>query len=138
MSKPAIHLLSLILVLLLPTIQAADIGETLDEAGTRVEMPDGSLMQMAINDKKIIVHFLDKEGKVIESPAASIVLVVDDVHSHNDEFRTIIQPAGDASLASARIIFPPYNFRARVIIRFTDGTTKTFPNLSLDLAKGSE
>lgn len=114
------------------------IGEPLEKAGTRLDMPDGTQLQLAVDESLVVGHFVDKEGNLIESPADSIIFVVEQKANPNDEWRTVIRLVDEAKLTSTRKLFPPFNMRARLIIRFKDGTTKTLPNAMLDLDKKSE
>jgi hypothetical protein len=138
MSRTAYSLLAMMAALVAVPLYSVEVGEKPEEAGTRVALPGDTKLQLAIEEKKIVATFIDAEGKVIESPAESMVLVVDQQGHKNDEIRTLMNSADKIRLVSSRTLFPPYDFRARVIIRFTDGTTRTFPYLSLDLAKKSE
>ena len=132
----------LLISLITTTVWSADkeaiIGEPLEEAGTRLDLPNGIQLQLAIDDNLGVGHFVDKDGNIIESPADSIIFVVEQKANPNDEWRTVIRLADEAKLTSSRKLFPPYTLRARLIIRFKDGTTKTLPNAFLDLDKGSE
>jgi hypothetical protein len=130
----------LLLSLIAPFSYSAEeiIGEPLEKAGTRLDLPSGDQLQLAIDEKLVVGHFVDKEGNLIKSPASSIVVVVDQTGHRNDDWRTVIKPVDEAKLSSSRKLFPPYNFRARLIIRFTDGSTKTIPNASVKLDKEAE
>lgn len=130
----------LLLSLIAPFSYSAEeiIGEPLEKAGTRLDLPSGDQLQLAIDEKLVVGHFVDKEGNLIKSPASSIVFVVDQNGHRNDEWRTLLKPVDEAKLTSKRKLVGPYNFRARLIIRFTDGTTKTIPNASVKLDKEAE
>lgn len=115
--------------------EAPVIGEPLKEAGTRLELPDGNLLQVAIEDRNLVAYFVDSEGLLIESPANSIVFVVDQPGNRNDEWRTVIKPVDPAKLSSVRALTPPYKFKTRMIIRFKDGSTRTLANAFVELDK---
>lgn len=118
---------------------AVELGEPIEDIGTVKELPDGSKIQLKIDDKRVFALFADKDGKVIKSPADSVLMVIDESRHRNDKDRILLKPEENGiTLTSKRIIFPPYDFRARVIIRFTDETTKTFPKLLLQLDNNIE
>lgn len=114
------------------------VGEPLEEVGTRLDLPSGNKLQLAIDEKKVVGHFIDKDGNLIESPAESIVFVVDQSGHRNDKWRTVIKPVDAAKLTSTRSLVAPYSFKARLIIRFKDGSTKTLPNAFVELDKKAE
>ena len=130
----------LLISLIATTSWAAEeiIGEPLEKAGTRLDMPDETKLQLAVDENLIVGHFVDKDGNLIESPADSIIFVVEQKSNPNDKWRTVIRLADEAKLTSSRKLFPPFNMRVRLIIRFKDGTTKTVANAMLDLDKKSE
>ena len=130
----------LLISLIASTSWAAEeiIGEPLEKAGTRLDLPGGDQLQLAIDEKMIVAHFVDSDGNLIESPASSIVFTVEQKASPNDKWRGMLNPVDEAKLASTRKLFPPYNFKARVIIRYKDGSVKTFANTYVELDKESE
>lgn len=116
-----------------------EVGEPLEDVGKIQELPDGSKLQLKIEDKRVVACFADKDNKIIQSPADSVLLVVDDPGNRNDEVRVLLKPEDNGiTLTSRRILYPPYVFRTRVIIRFTDAQPKTFPYLLLELDRNIE
>jgi hypothetical protein len=116
-----------------------EVGKPLDDIGHIQDLPDGNKLQLKIEDKRVFACFADSEGNVIESPANSVLLVVDDPGHRNDEIRILLKPEENGmTLTSKRILYPPYVFRTRVIIRFTDKDPKTFPYLLLELDRNVE
>jgi hypothetical protein len=115
-----------------------ELGKALQEMGTRIDLPGGNKLQLQIEERKIIGRFVDGEGLLIEPTAESILFIIDQPGHRNDEWRTILRVADNTKMAAPRSLTAPYRFRARLIIRFTDGTTKTIPNASLELDKEAE
>ncbi len=118
---------------------AVELGEPLEDIGHIQDLPDGSKLQLKIEDKRVVACFADKDSKLIKAPADSVLLVVDDPGHRNDEIRVLLKPEENGlTLTSKRILYPPYQFRTRVIIRFTDKEPKTFPYLLLELDRNIE
>jgi hypothetical protein len=115
-----------------------EVGKALKEMGTRIDLPGGDKLQLHIDKRKIIGRFVDAEGLLIEPTAESILFIIDQPGHRNDEWRTVLRVAEDAKMVAPRSLTAPYKFRARLIIRFTDGTSKTIPNASLELDKEAE
>ena len=134
----AVALLALLAGSLLncPTLLAAEAGEQLPEAGTSLDMPDGSRLNLQIEDLKVRAHFVDESGVVLVARSDSIVLEVKS--GRNKGWRTVLVPAEGAMLAGPRVMTAPHIFEARVIVRLKEGGTKTFPNALLDLTAGGE
>lgn len=130
----------LLLSLIAPFSYSAEevVGEPLEEVGTRLDLPSGDRLQVSIDEKQVVGHFVDKDGNLIKSPASSIVFIIDQNSHRNDKWRTLLKPVDEAKLTSPRKLVGPYTFRARLIIRFTDGSTKTFPTALLKLDKKAE
>ena len=130
---------SLLLFLVIGTqLPGAELGEKLEEAGTRIQLPEGQYLQLTVEEMKVVGRFTDSEGLLIEPVAESIVIIVDQPGHKNDEWRTVIHPTGENSMSSSRLLRGPYSFRARIILRHPDGTTKTYPYQPLELDKGVE
>ncbi len=129
---------SILLMTIGSVLSATELGETLKEEGTRIELPSGDFLQLSVEDMKVMGRFTDAEGLLIEPLADSIVIVVDQPGHKNDEWRTVISPTGENSLTSPRLLRPPYDFRARIIVRLSDGSVKTYPYEPLELDKGVE
>lgn len=110
-------------------------GEPVVEAGSFIDLEDGGRLQLLIEDKQVVAYFVDPEGLLIPSPAESILFIIDDPGHRSDEWRTVLNPSGDLNLTSPRRLFGPYNFRARIIIRFKDGEHASFANVPIDLEK---
>ncbi|MEX0322805.1 MAG: hypothetical protein AB3N63_11640 [Puniceicoccaceae bacterium] len=138
MSRTIFLIASLLLAACLNSF-AVELGEPLEDLGTIKELPDGSKLQLKIDDKRVFACFADKDGKIIESPADSVLMVIDDPGHKNDEIRILLKPEENGiTLTSKRILYGPYVFRTRVIIRFTDDDPKTFPYLLLELDRNIE
>jgi hypothetical protein len=110
-------------------------GDPVVEAGTFIDLADGQRLQLFIEDQLIVAFFIDKDGLVMESPAESILFIVDDPGHKDDEWRTVLDLVDTVKLTSPRRLYGPYNFRGRVIIRFTEGEPSSFPNVPIDLEK---
>lgn len=110
-------------------------GDPVAEVGTFIDLADDQRLQLFVEDKQIVAYFIDKDGLVMESPADSILFIIDDPGHKDDEWRTVLTRDGDVKLTSPRRLFGPYFFRARVIIRFTDGEPSSFPYVPIDLDK---
>jgi hypothetical protein len=110
-------------------------GDPVAEVGTFIDLADGQRLQLFIEDNQIVATFIDKDNLVMESPADSILFIVDDPGHKEDEWRTVLNRDGKVRLTSPRRLYGPYNFRARVIIRFTEGEPSSFPNVPIDLEK---
>jgi len=113
-------------------------GDPVAEAGTFIDLADGQRLQLFVKDKQIVAYFIDKGGLVMKSPADSILFIVDDPGHREDEWRTVLNRQGDVKLTSPRRLYGPYTFRARVIIRFTEGEPSSFPNVPMNLDKNPQ
>ena len=121
------------------TTFANKVGEPIEDIGTTLDLPDQQFLQLTVKERHVAALFYDDSETIIESPAESIIIVVDQPGHKNDEIRLLLKPsAEDASLTSKRLFYSPYNFKARVIIRFTDKKTKTFPYAALQLDRNVE
>lgn len=116
------------------SLQALQIDQPAPETGHTVELQDLPALHLSIEDNQLRAHFLSPQNLVTAPPAESIVFIVDDPGHRNDEFRTVLRPADDASLSSPRRLFPPYGFRIRLLIRLPDEDTRILSNLKVDLA----
>jgi hypothetical protein len=122
-------------VAILPLAHSLEIREPVEEIGTFVDLEDGQRLQLFVEEKKVTAHFVDAEGLVMESPAESVTVEIRDSGRRTDGWRIKLTPSQDAALVGARLLPPPYILKSRIIIRFTDGTTKTFPFVFLNLTK---
>ena len=123
---------------ILPFAQALEVGETVEDVGAFLDLDDGQRLQLVIEEQTIVAHFVDAENLVIESPAESIVFEVNHSGRRTDRWRTVLSAGEGASMTSSRILPPPYHLKVRVIIRFTDGSTKTFARAFLNLSRNIE
>jgi hypothetical protein len=126
------------LAVLLPQAVALEIGETVEDVGTFLDVSEGQRLQLVIEEQKIVAHFVDAENLVVESPAESIVFEVNHSGRRTDKWRTVLTAGEGASMTSGRTLPPPYHLKVRVIIRFTDGSTKTFARTFLNLNRNIE
>jgi hypothetical protein len=115
-------------------LPALEIEQPAPETGHTIELQDLPALHLSINDNQLRAHFLNPENLVTAPPAESIVFIVDDPGHRNDEFRTVLRPAKDASLTSPRRLFPPYEFRIRLLIRLPGEETRILSNQKVDLA----
>ena len=121
---------------LFTSLPAVEVGEELEEIkGTALEMADGATLQLFVEENQVQAYFLDEDGLVMESPAESIAIYVDDSSRRPDDWRAVLKPGSDAGLTSPRRLYPPYTFRARVIIRMQEGDPVTFTSAYLELDK---
>jgi hypothetical protein len=128
-----------LLIAAISNTHALEVGEPIEDVGHILDLPDGGKLQLQVKEKKILAYFADADGNVIESPADGILMVVDDSGHRNDEIRILLKPSeDDPSLSSNRALHPPYVFRARLIIRFTNKNPKTFPDVRLKLDRNIE
>ena len=128
-------LLSLLLATTSPLV-AAQVGESIPEGGTLLEMPDGSSLHFQIDSLKIQAHFADSAGLVIEPKAEAVIVEIK--NTRNEGWRALLAPGEGAALTSPRTLTQPHLFRARIVVRFPDGETHTFPNALLDLSAAGE
>ena len=119
----------------LPNLSAGKVGETVRDVGTFIDLEDGNRLQVYVEDNQIFACFVDAEDIIIASPAESIVFVVSDTRHKEEDWRTLLEPVDEAILTSSRRFHGPYDFRARIIIRFTEGEPSSFTNLPVDLEK---
>jgi len=105
------------------------------EAGHFIDLADGGRLQLFIDDKQIVAYFVSAEGLLVPSPAESILFIIDDPGHRSDEWRTVLTPQDSLKLTSPRRLFGPYDFRARVIIRYREGEPASFANVPVDLEK---
>jgi hypothetical protein len=110
-------------------------GDPVVEVGTFIDLPDGERLQLFIEDKQIVAYFIDKDGLVMESPAESILFIVDDTRHRENKWRALLEVSDKVKLTSPRSLYGPYNFRARIIIRFTEGEPSSFANVPVNLEK---
>ena len=108
------------------------IGDTYEEKGTLLNLPDGTRLQLFVEDNIVTAVFIDAAGLVIEPPAESILIVNDDALSKNQKWRTVLNPNG-AVMTGARKLYPPYDFRGMVIVRFSGAEPVSFHKVSLNL-----
>lgn len=112
-----------------PPPKAGDIG-------TFIEIGDDLRVQLYVEERKLMARFVDPEDTIVEAPVESILFIVDDPGHREDEWRTVLKPVdGESLFSSPRRLYGPYNFRARIIIRFTDREPSTFTNHSVDLQR---
>lgn len=123
---------------LLPLAQALEVGDTTEDIGTFLDVAEGQRLQLFIEEQNIVAYFVDPENLVIESPAPEIVFEVDHAGRRTNNWRILLTPGEGASLTSSRILPPPYHLKVRIIIRFTDGSTKTFARTFLNLSRNIE
>jgi hypothetical protein len=126
----------LIAVLLAPFCASAAslaVGDPAPETGTRIDLPDDTQLQLLVEDQNLIGYFLDAAGRVIPTPATSILFVITQPGHREDDWRTVLEPVGSIQMTSPRKLFGPYQVRARVIIRFPEGEPLSFTRTQLDL-----
>lgn len=123
---------------ILPFAQALEVGDTAEDVGAFLKVDDSLRLQLVIEEQKIVAHFVDAENLVVESPAEGIVFEVNHSGRRTDRWRTVLTAGEGASMTSGRVLPPPYHLKVRVIIRFTDGSTKTFARSFVNLSKNLE
>lgn len=109
------------------------VGDLVEDVGTFLDLEGGERLQLVVEDRKIIATVVDAEDKIVAHDIESILLEADTSSRRADDFRTILHPDGEARLVGTQFIYPPYQFRAKLIIRFTDCDPTTFPNALLNL-----
>lgn len=111
------------------------VGDTAEDVGTFIELEGGDKVQFVIDTKanKIVARFVDIDNVIIENPADSILFIIDDDPPRTGDWRTIMDPAENATLIGTRLLYPPYRFRAKIIIRFTGEDPSTFTNVLIEL-----
>jgi len=133
MTRTVFTLLALVLAALSP-LQALEVGDPMEDKGTIISLDGGQSLQLMIDgDKKIAAYFFDDQGKAMESPAASIVFVVDHPGNKNDKYRTVLVQGPDAGMLGPRVLYTPYQLKVRLIIRLKDGDAKTIPYTQVQL-----
>ena len=115
-----------------------EVGAPIEDFGASLDLDEGQRLQIFIVEQNLVAYFVDAENMVMESPAESIVFEVDHAGRRTDNWRTVLTASEGASLKSNRILPPPYHLKVRVIIRFTDGSTKTFARAFLNLNRNIE
>ena len=133
-----VFLLAFSLLALLPLAHALEVGEEAEDVGSYLELDGGIRIQVVIEEQKIVAHFIDADNLVIEPTASEMVFQVTHSGRRTDNWRTVLSAGPGASMTSGRSLPPPYNLKFRVIIRFTDGSTKTFARKFLNLARNLE
>jgi hypothetical protein len=133
-----VFLTLLSVVALLPGAFALEVGETVEDVGSFLDLDDGTRLQLVIEEQKIVAHFVDEEDLVLESPAEEIVFQVNHSGRRTDRWRTVLSAGEGASLTSNRVLPPPYHLKVKIIIRFTDGSTKTFARSFINLSRNIE
>jgi hypothetical protein len=111
------------------------VGDPVEDVGTFLDVADGLRMQLTLVDKKIIANFVDAQNKLVESPAESILFIVQDSTSPEDKWRTILKPTDKIKLVSSLDFYALPNFRAKIIIRYTDKDALTFSRTPLELTR---
>jgi len=107
------------------------------EAGSFIDLASGDRLQLFIDDKQVVACFVNADGFLIPSPAESLLFIIDDPQHRLDEWRTVLNKSGDIILTSPRRLFGPYDFRARIIIRYPGEKTESFANVAIDLEKAA-
>jgi len=115
----------LLLLITATTTPAMEVGDPMKDMGTIRELQNGLKLQMFVKDNRLQACFIDADGLVAESPAESILFVVDEPGHKNDKWRNVLVPGEDACMAAPRNLYPPYHYRTRIIIRYKDGTTES-------------
>jgi len=135
---------SLFFFLLAPCLNAEEenkpleIGDTVEDVGTFVDLEGGEKLQLVLEGNDVVAHLVDAENVIIENEIESILFSVDDGDRRGDEFRTILRPAGEARLIGTQMISPPYQMRARIIIRYEDSDPTSMSRVQLDLERNLE
>ncbi len=109
-------------------------GEAVPDNGTLVDLPGrAERLHLCVEDQQVRARFVDAEGLLIEPPAESIVLEVNQPGHRHHRWRAFLQPGPDHTLTTALRLPAPYQFRARLIIRFGPDEIVTLPNVPLNL-----
>ncbi|MGC9451850.1 MAG: hypothetical protein ACP5I4_10415 [Oceanipulchritudo sp.] len=116
---------------------ALEIGDEPEDKGTFLNLPDGGQLQLFVEENKILAYFIDAEGLIMRPPAESILFIIDDALSDKDTWRTVLSPS-DAKMVGSRLLYPPYSFRTKVIVRFADKDPVSFFRTSVDLARNQK
>jgi hypothetical protein len=116
-------------------VRAPAAGDPVEDIGTFIEAGNGLRLQILLQDKQIVAWFVNAEDQIVESPAESILFIVDDTTHRDDKWQTVLKPAGKVKLTSPKRFYGPPDFRAKIIIRFTDGEASTFPKTPLELER---
>jgi len=132
MSKTVFIALAMLLALA-STAYSLEVGEPVEDVGSFLDLHDGLRLQLVAEEQKVIAHFVDADDIVVESLADSIVVEINHSGRRTDRWRSLLKTGPGASMVSGRLLPPPYQLKSKVIIRFTDGTTKTFPMTFLNL-----
>lgn len=117
------------------TAPAPAPGDPVEDIGTFIEAGNGLRLQLLLKDKQITAFFVDAGDQLVESPAESILFIIDDTTHRDDRWQTVLKPAGKVKLTSPLRFYGPPDFRAKIIIRFTDGEVSTFPKTPLELER---
>ena len=124
------------LLLLLVTAsfsKAIEVGEPMKDMGTMRDLDSGLKLQLFVHENKLQACFIDAEGLVAESPAESILFIVDEPGHKADKWRSVLVPGDDACLVAPRLLYAPYYYKTRVIVRYKDGTTESMANFRVSL-----
>jgi len=123
------QLFCLLFLLIATVLHGVEPGDTVnvDKAGALVDLPDGLRLHLELSDKQIAAVVVDPENLAVDSDFESILLLVDNPGKPNDEWRTVLRPVGNTPVySSPRRLYPPYDFRLRIIIRFVEKDPLTF------------
>jgi hypothetical protein len=107
-----------------------------EDIGTFTELQENLRLHLFVEGNRVVAQFVDSEDRILAPPAESILFIVDDPGHREDEWRTVLRPEeGTQRLTSPRRLYGPYNFRSRIIIRFTDREPSAFTNHPVDLQR---
>ena len=109
------------------------IGDTVEDVGTFLDLEGGERLQLVVENRKIVAYLVDPGDKIVAHGIDSILMEADTSSRRPDDFRTILHPDGEVRLVGTQSIYPPYQFRAKLIIRYKDCDPTTFPNYLLNL-----
>jgi hypothetical protein len=120
------------LLILATAAFALEIGDKYEDKGTLLDLPDGTQLQLFVEDNIVTAYFIDEEGFIMGPPAESILIVNNDPLSKSQKWRTVLSPSG-AMMTGARKLYPPYSFRGMVIVRMPDADPIAFHKVALEL-----
>jgi hypothetical protein len=107
-----------------------------EDVGTFIDLQENLRLHLFVEENQVVAQFVDTEDHILAPPAESILFIVDDPGHREDEWRTVLKPEeGAQRLTSPRRLYGPYNFRSRIIIRFTDREPSAFTNHPVDLQR---
>lgn len=115
-----------------------EAGDPAADVGSFIDLEKDRQLQLFLEDHQVIACFVDPDGLIMESPADSILLIIDDPDHRKDEWRAVLKPVDDVRLTSPRRFYGPDTFRARIIIRFTEGEPASFSHVPLELERNLE